>query len=145
MSKRQISSCLLNASVILAGLKSPSGGSGKILSWVKQARIKGVISEIILDEVLRNSQKIGLSEEQTSQIIEKKSIQIIREPKEKSAEKFKKIVINVGDTHVLASSQEQKVDFLVTLDQKHLLALKDKVKIFKIVTPGQLIERLSNT
>ena len=35
-----------------------------------------------------------------------------------------RIVIDDGDAHVLASCEKEKVDFLVTLDKKHLLILK---------------------
>jgi len=42
---------LFNASVVLAGLKSPQGGSGELLLWSKQKKIQGLISEAILDEV----------------------------------------------------------------------------------------------
>ena len=40
--KKRINSVFFNASVILTGLKSPKGGSGKILSWVNKGKIKGV-------------------------------------------------------------------------------------------------------
>jgi predicted nucleic acid-binding protein len=49
-------------------------------------------------------------------------------------------MIDHGDAHVLASCQEHKAEFLVTLDQKHLLILQDKIKAFKIVSPKHLIE-----
>jgi len=134
----QIPTVLFNASVILAGLKSPSGGSGKLLSWVKQRKISGVISEPILDEILRNADKIGQNREETQKNL-LKLFEIHPEAKKDTVDKFKKIVVHLGDTHVLASAYEAKVKFLVSLDQKHILALKDKVKDFKIVTPGELI------
>ncbi len=130
---------LFNASVVLAGFKSPQGGSGKVLWWAREGKVKGVISEIILDEILRNGLKIGFDKE----YLHKKIISILqikKEPTIETVNKFQKIVLNLGDAHVLASSLEIGVDYLVTLDQKHLLILKDKIKQFKIVTPGQLIE-----
>lgn len=65
-----------------------------------------------------------------------------REWKKEKVEVFEQTVIDSSDAHVLASAKENKVEFLVTLDKKHLLILKDKIKQFRIVSPGQLIEIL---
>lgn len=51
-------------------------------------------------------------------------------------------MINQGDSHVLASALELDVDYLVSLDKKHILALKGKIKKFAIVSPKELIEKL---
>jgi len=137
--KKRVISVFFNASVVLAGLKSPKGGSGKILSWAKQKKIKGVISEIIMDEILRNALKIGFDK----LVLEKKIkeiLQIEAAPKQEIVSKYNSIVIYFGDAHVLASSEQAKTEYLVSLDQKHILILKDKIKVFKIVTPGELIQ-----
>lgn len=131
---------LFNASVILAGLKSPSGGSAKLLRWNKERKINGLASEIIVDEALRNASRIKFSEEEVYSAINKTFRSICPPPQASLVSKFKAIVIDYGDAHVLASAKEENVDFLVTLDKKHLLVLKNKIKIFKIVSPGELIE-----
>lgn len=138
MPKSKIPKVFFNASVILAGLKSPTGGSGKILKWGKQRKIKALASEVILDEVLRNVTRMGLSEDQVLDSI-KEIFLVTSAPDTSLVKSFHQISLDEGDSHVLASSKEQKADFLVTLDQKHLLALKDKIRAFKIVSPGQLI------
>lgn len=130
-----------NASVVLAGFKSPKGGSGKILSWAKKGKIKGLISEIILDEVLRNASKIGFDKLVLERKI-KEIFQIKVAPEEGIVNYYGNIVIYFGDAHVLASSEQAKTEYLVSLDQKHILILKDKIKGFKIVTPGELIQGL---
>lgn len=137
-----IPSVLFNASVILAGFKSPTGGSAKVISWVGKGKIKGIISETILDEILRNASKIGFEKIELDKKLQK-IFQITNEPKVEIVDQFKSIVLNFGDAHVLASCKQSKADFLVTLDQKHLLVLKNQIKKFKIVTPGQLIGKLS--
>ena len=60
-----------NASVILAGLRSPGGGSGKIIGWVKNGKIDGVISEVIVDEVIRRCSKIGSKEFRTDKTLQR--------------------------------------------------------------------------
>lgn len=139
--KKRINSVLFNASVVLAGFKSPKGGSGKILSWAKKGKIKGVISEIILDEVLRNASKIGFDKPDLEKKI-KEILSIEAAPKQEIVNQHSDIVIYFGDAHVLASSEQAKAEYLVSLDQKHILILKDKIKVFKIVTPGGLIQEL---
>lgn len=134
-------SVLFNASVVLAGFKSPTGGSAKVISWVEKGKIKGIISETILDEILRNALKIGFEKVELGKRVQR-IFQITKEPKIETLDQFKSIVLNFGDAHVLASCKESKADFLVTLDQKHLLVLKNQIKKFKIVTPGKLIETI---
>lgn len=143
MGKRSVPVVLFNASVILAGLKSPSGGSGKILSWSRENKITGIVSEIIVDEAVRNVPKIGLNSEEVIQNIQSSFTSIYPPPNKAAVERFKQIIINEGDAHVLAACEENKANFLVTLDKKHLLILKGKIKKFKIVSPKELIESLS--
>lgn len=131
-----------NASVIIAGFISVNGGSAKLLRYVKENKIKGIISEIIYDEVVRKSQKTGLS---TNEIKRKLFLifdNIKKVPDANLVKKFNSFIIDLGDSHVLASSFEAKADFLVTLDKKHLLILDKKIKGLRIVSPKQLIERL---
>lgn len=135
-------SVLFNASVILSGIYSPSGGSAKLLKWSKEKRITGLISEIILDEVLRWSEKIGKTQEETRRYIHASFPHILTAPSKNLVLKFAKIVVDLGDAHVLTSAYDAKVKFLVTLDQKHLLAIKDKISWAKIVSPKEMIEWL---
>ncbi len=128
-----------NASVILAGLKSPTGGSGKLLHWCRNQKINGVISEIVADEVARHADKIGFKSTHIRLAIKTIFNQITEAPKEKNVAKFSKIVIDPGDAHILASCYEIKPDFLVTLDKKHLLILQKKIKWMKIVSPGAFV------
>lgn len=130
-----------NASVILAGLNSPHGGSAKVLNWVKSGRINGLVSEVVIDEALKHAGKIGLSRES----LEKKIIDIF--PKVEPAPssvigEYTKMVIDAGDIHLFMSSKKAKVDYLVSLDKKHVLVLAQKIKEYKIVSPGQLINDL---
>ena len=68
---------------------------------------------------------------------------LIYRPEEKIVNFYKKRVIDEGDAHVLATCDQEKIEYLVTLDKKHLLILKGKIKGLNILTPGELIELLS--
>jgi len=138
--KKKRPTVFFNASVILAGLKSPRGGSARLIFWVQEGKIKGIISELILDEVERNLSKLSLTKRN---LVKLSDFRLILAPKGSLVEKFKKKVVDHGDAHVLASAKEEGVDYLVSLDKKHLLILKNKVGKIKIVSPKELIEALS--
>lgn len=127
-----------NASVILAGFRSPYGGSGKLLQLTREKKIVGLISEIVFDEVLRNIEKIKMKREQIDLVLEKSFI-IVASPSEKLFTRYESTMVDKGDIHLLASAKETKSDFLVNLDKKHILSLKKKIKDFKIVSPKELI------
>lgn len=130
--KRHKAVVLFNASVIIAGMYNPRGGSGKILKWVREKKIIGVASEVILNEVKRHVVKSEVD----------KLFLIISPPAEETVRKYNSIVADQGDSHVLASAAELEADYLVSLDKKHILALKDKIKRFTIVSPKELIEKM---
>lgn len=140
MRKTKVLLVFFNASVVLAGLRKPSGGSGELLRRAKKGKLKGIISEVILDEVLRHAKKTGLTKIE----VEKRTLETFSKPlsapSKKSVEKHQKVVIDVGDAHVLASAEEAAASFLVSLDKKHILSLKRKKFPFKILTPGELIK-----
>lgn len=141
LSKRP--TCLFNASVVLSGLRSPNGGSAKVLDFARGGKILGVISEIGFDEIIRHVDRLSLDR---GRVINKcKDIfgNIVFSPSGSLVEKYDKVVIDKGDAHVLASALECGVDYLVTLDKRHLLVLKDQIGEFKIVTPGELIAILN--
>src|SRR3989344_1912513 len=136
VSKKRI---FFNASVILAGFKSPFGGSAKILSWCKSKKIEGLVSELVVDEVIRNAQRMGFDYNEISLLVENIFDSFETAPNAETVKKYQKIVIDFGDAHVLASCHEAKADFLVTLDKKHLLILQNKIKWVRIVSPAELL------
>lgn len=139
---KQPSIVFFNASVILSGLRSPNGGSGELLRLVRRRKIAGVVSEIILDEVLRNAVKIGLNQRQVLSKCRLIFTRVLDAPAPEAVEFFRGIVVDFGDSHVLASAKESKAKYLVSLDKKHLLVLQRKIKWINIVSPGELIARL---
>lgn len=127
-----------NASVIIAGLISPKGGSAKLFDLAKKKKVFPVISEVVFNEVLKHQAEIPLTQQRIIESVEK-NFHILHKPSALLFNQYKSIILDKGDLHVLASAKEINADFLVTLDKKHLLSLKNRVKDFKIVTPGELI------
>lgn len=131
-----------NASVILAGLGSPKGGSALLLKWSRQHKISAFISETVLDEITRQSVKVKVGPTVAAKRA-LESCQIIPAPAADKVSSWEKMVIDAGDAHVLASAKESKADYLVTLDKKNILVLRRKIRAFKIISPKELIEVLS--
>ena len=131
---------LFNASVVLAGLNSPHGGSAKVLGYVERGKIDGYISEIIFDEIIRHSNKIGFKKSEVAKKCTSIFFDILESPGKKTVDKYYKIVIDIGDCHVLASAEEVDADYLVSLDKRHILVLKNRIRKFQIVSPAELIE-----
>lgn len=130
-----------NASVILAGCASPRGGSAKLLAWVKQRKLIGIISEIVYDEAIRNASKLHLGVPMVERVL--RSFHLVPAPSKVAVIRFEGIVVDVGDAHLLASCAELKTKFLVTLDRKHLLVLEGKIRDLSIISPRGLIEKFS--
>jgi predicted nucleic acid-binding protein len=142
MRKKQKIRVFFNASVILAGFRSPNGASGTLLSWIKQQKITGVISEIVWNEVLRNTHHVGLSRENIKQWMIQYFLTITA-PKQSNFAPYQKKVVEAGDIHLFVSAEESKSDYLVSLDKKHVLVLQKQMKDFRIVSPGELICSIS--
>lgn len=128
-----------NASVVLAGLYSPQGGSGKLLRWCQQGKLTGIISEIVLDEVSRNLGRLNLSADHLHAV---RYFQLVSPPPEKVVGRYYTVVLHRGDAHLLASAIETTAQYLVSLDQKHILSLKRKIRKPAIVSPKELILQL---
>lgn len=134
-----------DTSVILAGLKSPTGGSGYLLQLSEKKKVKAILSELVLEEVKRNI-KLKFAEDEFLRFVrwlrEAKPL-IVRFTNESEIKTYENITAR-KDAPVLAGANIAKVKFLVTLDKKHLLKLnqEDHNLPFQIVTPGELINLL---
>jgi putative PIN family toxin of toxin-antitoxin system len=130
---------LFNASVILAALHSPRGGSGLLLKWAKQGKLEAFASEVILDETIRNLSKLKVTKKVFKKNLKGVFTDILPPPDKKNVYKYRKDIKDIGDAHLFATADEVKADFLVSLDKKHVLSLKNRFKKPKIVNPEELI------
>lgn len=132
-----------NASVVLAALHSPKGGSAKLIRYCQQKKISGVISEVVLDEIRRNLVKIKITPIKVKRVILSFE-NIMPAPSHSLVKRYQRLVIDPGDGHILASADEAKVKYLVSLDKHHILVLAPKITKFNIVNPKQLITKIEN-
>jgi len=140
MSTKQIK-VFLDSSVIISGLASKKGGSHKLLALAEAEVVTVVISDHVINEVLRNIQKklpdaLPLFEK----LFETLPFQLVQVTQKEITSACKHI--NTHDAPVLAAAISGRVDWLVSLD-KHFLRLKGEEFGFKVGTPGDFLEQLS--
>lgn len=114
----------LDASVILSGLASPTGGSRKLLEAAEQHKIKLLATPQVIQEVTNHLQKLGVEDEQLKNLLSTKVIHLTTGPSEEMIEKFSRICRDKNDAHVLAGAGLSGAKVLVSLDKKHILTLK---------------------
>lgn len=132
---------LLDASVIITGIHSKSSASSIILELSQKRKIKTFVSSIILNEVVRNLNKkfpqkllgdfLTYLPKSNFKKIEFKNESEVLKFQDKTAQK---------DVHVIAAAYKAGVNYLITLDEKHLLSLKNANFPFTIITPREFIK-----
>lgn len=135
---------LFNASVIFSAYCSAKGASRALILLLKQKRIDGIISETILDELLKHADKIPMGREQLRHEVVRSFGNILPAPEEKNVSQYKHLMLDHGDAHLFATAKEEHCTHLVSLDKKHVLSLKNKLHPLHIVSPAELILALKD-
>lgn len=130
----------LDASVIIASMLSPTGGSSKVIRLGQLGEWAQITSQTVIDEVKDHTEKIDKSAQEIDQFIKEHSV-IVRQRMTKSEIKPFIKLVDEGDAHLIAGSKLTGADFLVTLDKKHLLKadIKNRFKPLNIVNPEELL------
>jgi len=132
----------LDANVYFSGFFSQRGASALLLELVQKKKIKIAASRLVLREADRNLRKKADAKIRKifHQLLNQTKIQIAPPPDEKVLENYYEL-IHPKDAPVLAAAAESKVDFLITLDRRHLLTpkVKSHIKHPKILTPGDFL------
>ena len=134
-----------DASVIIAALLSPTGGSALLFQYVKLGKIIGITSQTAIIEVLEEdkSKKIKRPKEEIEQFIAQSGL-IVRESITVEEIAIYHNRIDVEDAHLIARAKLTKCLLLVTLDKKHLLKedIRKRFLPLKIVSPKELLEEI---
>lgn len=138
-----MTTAFLDSSVIIAGINSTTGASHFVLELSKEGKIVVTISEIVLQEVIRNLKK-KLPERiliQFFSYLAESNFKKIDFEKESEILKYQGVT-DAKDIHIIAATFKSKARYLVTLDKKHLLKLERKNFLFKIVTPADFLKEM---
>lgn len=112
----------LDSSVILSGLASPTGGSGKVLQAAKQQKLKVLTTPLVVEEVTRHLDKLNIVPDKLHRLLSSKTVRLLANPNDGTIEKFRHVCHDPNDAHVLAGAAISGADILLSLDKKHILA-----------------------
>ncbi len=134
-----------DASVIIAAMFSPTGGSALLLQLVRSGEIIGIASQTVLSEILTEEKfiKFKKAKEEIEKFIAKSGL-LVREYITLEQIAIYKDEIDSEDAHLIAGAKLTKCEFLVSLDKKHLLRpeIQQKFLPLKIVSPKELLEKI---
>ncbi|MBU4298970.1 PIN domain-containing protein [Patescibacteria group bacterium] len=131
----------IDSSALIAGLNSPTGGAGIILSGYLSGDFFVYISEQVIEEVQKNIQlKFPLLKERFLNFLLSHPI-IIKQPSLKEIRSAYKLILT-EDAPILAAAIGVRPDFLITWDKKHFLK-KEVISntSFVICTPKEFIQK----
>lgn len=132
-----------DASVIIAALLSPTGGSSLLLQYVKKGKVVGLTSQTVLEEILEEDKpkKIKKERAEIEQFIAQGNLLVREHISSEEIAPYKNMV-DIEDAHLIAGANLLSCNYLVTLDKKHLLRedIQKKFLPLKIVSPKQLLE-----
>lgn len=131
----------IDSSALIAGLNSPSGSAGIIISAFLAGEFYILVSNQVIEEVERNIQaKFPLLRERFLSFLISKP-QIVEQPSIKAIRKAYKI-IQTEDAPILAAALKCKPDFLVTWDKKHFLRKEILLySPFIVCTPQEFLQK----
>lgn len=139
LSKKKI--VFIDSSVLIAAAISPKGRARDLINETFTQKLDLYVSADVLEETERNLKlkaPHGLDYFYTS--MQSLSLKIVK-PAKRQILKAAKIVVG-KDAPILAGAIEEKVDYLVTYDRKHLLSHKEEIKThfnLQVVTPDEII------
>src|SRR3989338_11415203 len=114
----------LDASVILSGLASSKGGSGKLFKAAQGGKLKLITTPFVIEEVVNHLEKLNIESKQLEDLLSSKIIHLTKNPNEDEIERFHRVSSDPDDAHVLAGAGLSGADKLISLDKKHILTSK---------------------
>lgn len=143
MSSTEQIKLFFDASVLIAAVHSPIGGSGYLLEACRRGSFKPVVTRLVLLEAERNI-KAKLGEEDLLRFYQLLgSVDFIVEPLVSAREVADySHLIEKKDAHVLAAAVRSGAQFLLTLDTRRFMTERlSKADLgLIIVTPGHFIK-----
>lgn len=135
-----------DASVIIAALLSPTGGSSELFKLVNKGILKGITSQTVVEEILEEDKpsKLKKSKEELEQFILKTGLLIRKNITKQNLIPYQNL-IDIEDAHLVAGANLTGCKYLVTLDKKHLLKddIQKRFLPLIIVSPKELLKDLA--
>lgn len=135
-----------DASVLVAGSHSSTGGSALLLDACRHGGFTAQTTFAILVETLRTLQ-VGFPQETLSRFYEYLTAirwDLLPVPTAEVMARYEGHLEDPDDVHVLAAPAEARSQFLITLDSHHILVARHRVReagiALTILRPGEFIQ-----
>lgn len=132
-----------DASVLIAGARSPTGGSALLLEACRRGGFHAVVSHAVLVEVQRNLRRDAPPEahERFRYDLATISWDLVPTPADDAIQAYARWIAS-KDAHVLAAALAAPCEFLLTLDRRDFLtsAVQQAGLPITILTPGDFIQ-----
>ncbi len=136
----------VDSSVLFAACFSTTGASAEVIRLGIRGEIALFVSDVVLEETRRNLTDLPRRAEeavmQLDRFLENADLTEVRATKRQVQEANKYTVLK--DAPIVAAAKKARVDFLVSLDRKHLVGVAEVARRSKlrIVLPEELIKHL---
>ena len=132
-----------DASVIIASILSETGGSSKLLRYIRAGKFVGITSQTAVDEVLEKTQKIKKSKNEIESFIAESKLLVRKKITLEEIQPYSGLV-DIEDAHLIAGAKLTGCTHLVSLDKKHILRedIQKKFLPLLIVSPKMLLEEI---
>lgn len=134
-----------DASVLIAALLSPTGGSSLLLAYVKAGKMIGISSQTVIEEIVEEEKfaKLKKSKDEVESFIAQSGLVIRKRVTSEDIAPYEDL-IELEDAHLIAGATLTKCAYLVTLDKKHLLRkdIQEKFLPLRILSPKELLEEI---
>ncbi len=119
------------------------GTCSRLLNLVESSKFQINISELVLEEIIRNIQlKIPRALPYFLDYLKNNKIVILKNPYSKLLEKYKKLA-HFEDLPIIVSAFESKCNYFITGNIKDFnLILINKISKIKIVTPSEFLAQV---
>ena len=135
-----------DASVLVAGSYSQSGGSALLLEACKRGGFTPQVTSLIIMEALHTLER-DFPQSSLSRFYEylvEVNWDLLPVPRKEKLQQYAPL-IHTKDAHVLAAAVEGGSEFLLTLDRRHILAAAQAVEEanipIRILRPGDFIQQ----
>jgi len=132
----------LDSNVLFSGLYSEEGPPGEILGLHSQGEIIVVVSQQVLEELVRNvREKLPRALPALGILLTNNPPEVVSDPSREAVDQSSG-VINMQDAPILAAAMLARPDFLVTGNTRHFVDNPEVARFsgLSIMTPAQFIE-----
>jgi len=142
---RQRTLVFLDASVLVAAARSPTGGSALVLEVCRGSRFRAALSaRVVLEARVNIAEKFGEAElvRFYQQLAGLEPEMVSPPPSERLAQGAS--LVGEKDSHVLAAALEGGAGYLLTLDRRHLItpAIQAAGLPVAVMAPGDFLKQV---